>query len=68
MFITRVNAASQHLLSPNPSPFFEVKLLYDYGLRRDGGNKAAIFGNIAIIAASSQINENVNICSYTVSS
>jgi hypothetical protein len=37
-------------------------LFYDYELRRDGGNKAAIFGNIAIMAAASRINKNVNIC------
>jgi hypothetical protein len=37
-------------------------LLYDYELRRDGGNKGAIFENIAIIAATSEINKTVNIC------
>jgi hypothetical protein len=33
MFITRANADAQHLLGPFSSPFFGVKLLYDYGFR-----------------------------------
>jgi hypothetical protein len=31
--LSTFSASSQHLLSPFYSPFFRVKLLYDYGFR-----------------------------------